>query len=109
MSESSPARPGLTIDELQRLIGRIYGAKDAARGDAATFLWFVEEVGELATALREHDQDALAAEMADVLAWLVSLANIRGVELQAAVERKYGHSCPGCQSAPCQCDPTLKP
>lgn len=109
MSESHPAEPGLTIEELQRIIGGMYGAKDEARGDAATFLWFVEEVGELATALREDDNDALAAEMADVLAWLVSLANIRGVELGAAVRRKYGHSCPGCQSVPCQCDPTLKP
>ncbi len=109
MNEPPPAELGLTIEELQRIIAETYGAKDAARGDVATFTWFIEEVGELATALREDDHEALAAEMADVLAWLVSLANIRGVELAAAVRRKYGHSCPGCQSVPCQCDPTLKP
>ena len=52
--------------------------EDAARGDAATFLWLAEEFGELATAVRAGDQDELAEEMADVLAWLATLANIRG-------------------------------
>ncbi len=47
--------------------------------------------------------------MADVLAWLATLANIRGVELEEAVLRKYGRACPGCQAVPCVCDPTEKP
>ena len=63
----------------------MYGAKDEARGDAATFLWLTEEFGELATAVRAGNQDELAAEMADVLAWLATLANIRGIDLEAAV------------------------
>jgi NTP pyrophosphatase (non-canonical NTP hydrolase) len=109
MNETTPAQSGLTIREFQELIGRTFGAKDAARGDTATFLWFIEEVGELATALRHQDQEALGAEMADVLAWLVSLANLRGIELEAAVRRKYGESCPDCRSIPCTCDPEWKP
>jgi NTP pyrophosphatase (non-canonical NTP hydrolase) len=100
---------GLTLSGLQRMILQIYGAKDAARGDAATFLWLTEEFGELATALRAGTQDELAAEMADVLAWLATLANIRGIDLEEAVLRKYGHSCPGCQAVPCTCDPAEKP
>lgn len=87
----------------------MYGEKDAARGDAATFLWLTEEFGELATALRSGTQDELAAEMADVLAWLATLANIRGVDLEAAVLSKYGGACPGCQAIPCVCDPAEKP
>jgi NTP pyrophosphatase (non-canonical NTP hydrolase) len=79
---------GLTIGELQGRIRRMYGAKDAARGDAGTFLWLAEEVGELATALRSGSDDELAMEMADVLAWLVTLANVRGVDLEAAVAAK---------------------
>ena len=47
--------------------------------------------------------------MADVLAWLVTLANVRGVDLQAAVSRKYGRGCPGCGATPCRCDPAEKP
>jgi len=100
---------GLTIAELQRRISALYGAKDAARGDAATFLWLVEEVGELATALRSGTAEELAMEMADVLAWLATLANVRGIDLESAVARKYGDGCPGCGSVPCRCDPAEKP
>lgn len=94
---------------LQRLILQMYGVKDAARGDAATFLWLTEEFGELASAVRAGNQEELAAEMADVLAWLATLANIRGIDLEAAVVRKYGGGCPGCQASPCVCDPAEKP
>jgi NTP pyrophosphatase (non-canonical NTP hydrolase) len=87
----------------------MYGEKDAARGDAATFLWLAEEFGELATAVRSGTHQELAAEMADVLAWLATLANIRGVDLEEAVLSKYGAACPGCQAVPCVCDPALKP
>lgn len=100
---------GLTLAGLQKMILQMYGQKDAARGDAATFLWLAEEFGELATALRSGTHDELALEMADVLAWLVTLANVRGVDLEAAVLRKYGHNCPGCGQAPCACDPSEKP
>ena len=111
MSPTDPHAPadGLTIARLQAIILQLYGEKDAARGDAATFLWLSEEFGELATALRSGTQEELAAEMADVLAWLATLANIRGIDLEAAVVAKYGRSCPGCGSIPCTCDPAEKP
>ncbi|CAN5842695.1 MazG nucleotide pyrophosphohydrolase domain-containing protein [soil metagenome] len=99
----------LTLKALQRLIFELYGAKDAARGDAATFLWLTEEFGELATALRSGTVEELALEMADVLAWLATLANVRGIDLDAAVRRKYGLGCPGCRTVPCVCDPAEKP
>jgi NTP pyrophosphatase (non-canonical NTP hydrolase) len=100
---------GLTLGALQRSIRAMYGAKDEARGDAATFLWLTEEFGELATALRSGTSEELALEMADVLAWLATLANIRGIDLEAAVRRKYGSACPGCGAVPCACDPSEKP
>src|SRR3954467_12031320 len=101
---------GLTIGTLQRQIRRMYGAKDEARGDAATFLWLTEEFGELATALRSGTDEELALEMADVLAWLVTLATIRGSALADAAARKYGLACPGgCGQVPCGCDPAEKP
>lgn len=108
MSEDSGG--GTTIRGFQERIRDLYGAKDAARGDAATFLYLVEEVGEVATALRSGTEEELALEMADVLAWLVTLANIRGIDLAAAAERKYGVACPGgCGRVPCGCDPAEKP
>jgi NTP pyrophosphatase (non-canonical NTP hydrolase) len=100
---------GLTLGALQQMIRQMYGTRDAARGDAATFLWLTEEFGELATALRSGTQEELALEMADVLAWLATLANIRDVDLEAAVWRKYGMACPGCRAVPCTCDPAEKP
>ena len=107
MSDSD--RGGLTLAAFQRMILQMYGAKDSARGDAATFLWLTEEFGELATAVRAGSQEELAAEMADVLAWLATLANIREIDLETAVQRKYGRGCPGCRESPCVCDPAEKP
>ena len=100
---------GITLGALQRRVRDLYGAKDAARGDAGTFLWLAEEVGELATALRSGTHEELSLEFADVLAWLATLANIRGVDLDAAVFAKYGEGCPGCGHLPCDCDPAEKP
>jgi len=94
----------MTIADLQRLIERMYSAKDRERGTPATFLWLTEEIGELATALREGTAEEKAAEFADVIAWLVTLANINDVDLSAALEAKYGRGCPGCERMVCTCD-----
>jgi NTP pyrophosphatase (non-canonical NTP hydrolase) len=74
----------------QAQIEALYYEKDAARGWEGTFVWFVEEVGELARALHRDDDPAnLAEEFADVAAWLVSLASLKGVDMGLAA-RKYG-------------------
>jgi NTP pyrophosphatase (non-canonical NTP hydrolase) len=99
----------LTLAQLQRQIRETYGAKDDRRGAEGTFMWFMEEVGELAGALRGGGPQERAAEFADVLAWLATLANIAGVDLEAAVQAKYGAGCPGCLSVPCVCDQAEKP
>ncbi|MFM7130304.1 MAG: MazG nucleotide pyrophosphohydrolase domain-containing protein [Isosphaeraceae bacterium] len=98
-----------TVSRLQSEMERLFGAKDRARGEAGTFMWLAEEFGELASALRGGTDDELALEMADVLAWLATLANIRGIDLNQALERKYGRGCPECLAAPCTCDPADKP
>jgi NTP pyrophosphatase (non-canonical NTP hydrolase) len=98
----------LTLGEFQKRIRDLFGAKDASRGIEGTFMWFVEEVGELSAALRliearRVSREELALEFADVLAWLVTLANIAGVDLDAAIEAKYGKGCPKCARTPCIC------
>jgi len=92
----------MTISEFQKNIEKTYLARDSARGMGGTFMWFVEEVGELATALRENDRKEMEGEFADVFAWLVSLASIAGVDMDEAV-RKYANGCPRCKAAPCHC------
>jgi NTP pyrophosphatase (non-canonical NTP hydrolase) len=99
----------LTLAQLQQMIQETFGAKDSRRGVEGTFLWFMEEVGELATALRSESKEEQAAEFADVLAWLATLANCVGVDLERAVQAKYGGGCPGCGQTPCACGAAEKP
>src|SRR5271154_3983445 len=98
-----------TLPRLQQLIRDLYDAKDRKRGVEGTFMWFMEEVGELSAALRSGSKPELAAEFADVLAWLATLANIAEVDLDAAIQAKYGGGCPGCRQTPCACDRAEKP
>jgi len=99
----------MTLAELQGLIRSMYMPRDVSRGIEGTFMWLVEEVGELATALRSEDRAAQAAEFADVLAWLATIANVAGIDLDKAVTEKYGNGCPGCQEIPCSCSEAEKP
>src|SRR5262245_53669973 len=99
----------ISYADFQLLIRRMYFEKDAARGVDGTFMWLMEEVGELAAALREGTRDDQAAEFADVLAWLTTIANVAGVDLSEAVRRKYGEGCPGCGQFVCTCDDAGKP
>jgi NTP pyrophosphatase (non-canonical NTP hydrolase) len=100
----------LTLTELQQLIRDTFGAKDSRRGVEGTFMWFMEEVGELAEALRARaPREQTAEEFADVLAWLATLANIAGVNLDEAITKKYGDGCPYCRQIPCTCSPKEKP
>ena len=99
----------LSLQDFQQLIREMYLEKDIARGVDGTFMWLMEEVGELAAALREGTHDQQAAEFADVLAWLTTIANVVGVDLADAVRKKYGAGCPGCGQLVCICDDAGKP
>jgi NTP pyrophosphatase (non-canonical NTP hydrolase) len=96
----------LTITEFQKRIEEIYFERDSRRGRDRTFLWFAEEVGELARAMarpRDDDGKNLREEFADVLAWLATLASIEGVSLEEAALEKYRDGCPKCEKVPCDC------
>jgi NTP pyrophosphatase (non-canonical NTP hydrolase) len=92
----------MDIAELQDALRRTYLERDERRGTDATFRWLTEEVGELARALRNGDPAELRHEFSDVLAWLTSLANLTGVELDEAAAR-YADGCPRCGGSPCSC------
>jgi NTP pyrophosphatase (non-canonical NTP hydrolase) len=93
----------MEISELQSVLRRTYYERDARRGTDATFRWLTEEVGELARALRMPSREDLVHEFGDVLAWLASLANVAGVDLEEAA-RRYGSGCPRCGASPCRCE-----
>jgi NTP pyrophosphatase (non-canonical NTP hydrolase) len=106
-ADNAPA--DISLREFQQLIRGMYHDKDVARGIDGTFMWLVEEVGELATALRQETLEEQSAEFADVFAWLTTLANVAGVDLSAAIHKKYGEGCPGCGHLLCTCDNAEKP
>jgi NTP pyrophosphatase (non-canonical NTP hydrolase) len=99
----------MTLADLQDRIRSIFGEKDGRRGVEGTFMWFLEEVGELSAALRGGTHEERVLEFADVLAWLATLANCVGVDLDAAMTAKYGRGCPGCGHEPCTCTDAYKP
>jgi NTP pyrophosphatase (non-canonical NTP hydrolase) len=93
----------MRIGEFQKRIEDIYFQRDSKRGLAGTHMWFCEEVGELTRALRRNRREELEGEFADVFAWLVSMASIAGVDVEAAALKKYDQGCPRCHGTPCRC------
>ena len=105
--ETSP--PPVTLADFQQLIRNMYFRKDQERGIDGTFMWLMEEIGELASSLREGTKEETAAEFADVLAWLTTIANVAEIDLTEAVHKKYGAGCPGCGHFVCTCPDAGKP
>ncbi|MBX2813613.1 MAG: hypothetical protein KTR25_17480 [Myxococcales bacterium] len=87
----------------QTSIEGTFGPKDRERGIPGTFMYLIEEIGELAEALKEPEQHDVAGEFADCLAWLVSLANLANIDLAEAATRKYPKKCIRCDASPCTC------
>jgi len=90
------------VGEFQRWMDERYGERDRARGLDRTFNWFVEEVGELSRALRKGTREEVEHEFSDAFAWLLSVANLAGIDAQDALER-YATGCPKCAASPCAC------
>ena len=53
----------MNLTEFQQFVADTYGEKDSKRGIAGTFMYFMEEVGELAEAIREPDQQILRVNL----------------------------------------------
>lgn len=99
----------ITLRGFQHLIRDMYLEKDLARGVDGTFMWLMEEIGELASCLRNGTHEERLGEFADVIAWLTTIANVVGVDLDEAIRKKYGSGCPGCGKFICTCDNAEKP
>jgi NTP pyrophosphatase (non-canonical NTP hydrolase) len=79
--------PHMEIQEAQKIIEKFYGEKDRARGIYADLVWLGEEVGELFKAVRE--KEGIEEEIADVFAWLLSVSNVLGIDVEKAFKDKY--------------------
>jgi len=91
------------IHEFQKMMRCLYFHRDSERGVKVTYDWLADELEELGEALKGTDKEATEKEFADVIAWLASLANITGIDLERAAINKYSGKCPKCQQSPCQC------
>ena len=92
----------MDLNHFQELMRRTYGDRDRARGTPAAVAWLVEEVGELAQAVRKGTAAEQLDELGDVLAWLASLADQLDLSLDVAAGR-YASGCPHCAAIPCRC------
>jgi NTP pyrophosphatase (non-canonical NTP hydrolase) len=95
----------MKISEFQELIKNLYFEQDSIRGIKKSFIWLIEEIGELAHILKnqEIDSNKASEELADIIAWAASLANLLDLDLEDALFKKYPNICIKCKSNPCIC------
>ncbi len=77
----------MDLNQLQNLMEYLYGEDDRNRGLPSTFAWLCEEVVELAQPVSKGSREDQLHELADVLAWLASIANQLDMSLETAIER----------------------
>jgi len=75
----------MILSELQKIVKERYFKTDNERGVYHTALWFHEEVGELSSAIASGDRENAKEEFADVLMWLLTLANLMEVDMEEAI------------------------
>ncbi len=93
----------MNIREFQDIIYRTYYKRDKERGFERTFIWAVEEFGELAKAINRKSKNEIELELSDVIAWIFSIANLLDVDVESILDR-YKNGCPKCSKIPCVCE-----
>lgn len=74
---------------LQSDLGARFAERDRKSGAAFLALVLMEEVGELAEAIRRGQRDEARGEVADVAFMAFAIANVLDVDLDAAVRAKF--------------------
>lgn len=95
----------MRIIDFQKLMKDLYYHQDSKRGIKDTFIWLIEEIGELATLIKEQeiDKEEISEELADICAWVNSIANLYDIDMEKALLKKYPNKCLKCNKNPCQC------
>jgi len=94
----------MEIKEAQNMMRRIYLERDSERGVDFALLRTFQELAELNYAILENEgESSVADELADVLAWTCSLANLLNIDLTQALYSKYSDVCSECGQSPCIC------
>ncbi|TFH03115.1 MAG: nucleotide pyrophosphohydrolase [Candidatus Thorarchaeota archaeon] len=94
----------MKIEEAQKMMRKVYWDRDKNRGVEGTLLRTQEELNELSAAILEKEgNNAIEEEIADVFAWLCSLANLLDIDVSEAFYKKYTNACSKCYQNPCTC------
>ncbi|MDI3502614.1 MAG: hypothetical protein PWR13_829 [Archaeoglobi archaeon] len=76
-----------SLKNFQEIFNRRFGEIDRKSGDLFLLAVLIEEVGELAESIRRGR--GIEEELADVLFMIISIANLKGVDLEEALRKKY--------------------
>ncbi len=79
----------MEITCIQKAMYNSYYERDSKRGLHATFTWLVEELGELAEAILRNNKEQIEEEIADIIAWTLSIANLLNIDIKKALLKKY--------------------
>lgn len=94
----------MNIKEAQDLMRRIYLERDKERGIERTLLRTFQELAELSEVIsKENSMEDIESEVADVFAWVLSIANLLEIDIGEALLKKYKNSCSKCGKVPCEC------
>ena len=93
-----------TLDQWQKHLDRIYGARNRIRTNSETWYRMLEEIGEVLQAARPPSLSAIEATLPDLFVWLAALADVEDVSLTDAVGNRFAYGCPYCGAAEnCSC------
>ncbi len=85
-----------TLDEWQRHLDRIYGARNRTRTSSEAWYRMLEEIGEVVEAARPPDLSAIETTLPDLFVWLATLADIENLSLSDVVGERFAYGCPYC-------------
>ena len=96
----------MKIEDAQEMMRQIYLERDRERGIRGTVLRTFQELAELSDAIMaDSGESAISEEIADVFAWLCSVANLLEIDISKSFYAKYTDACSKCKKNPCVCPP----
>jgi NTP pyrophosphatase (non-canonical NTP hydrolase) len=112
LREPTQERTFYTLRDIAVHLDFLYGSRNKERGMEYLLNRLFKEVSELISlSMRRWDtgtplediEKSFALELADALAWIISIANFLKIDLQDAFLERYGDGCSKCSKNPCQC------
>lgn len=102
------------LSTICQVLNRMYGKANQQKGIDNAIGRLFSEIGELiaetmnsltSTLKNSELEKKIALELADVLAWVIAIANFFEIDLLAAFQKRYWPHCQYCGQIPCECGP----